>query len=191
MSMKFISFIFVLIFMVSGCHRKTVGEILEKDPSYKIMITFSEKIRPETGLIHTGYGLNHDLPKDYQFKNGVANFKLSYSLSKKKEDKITLEEARDLLVFVTENFLKTVNSDPKVIPMLDVYPLTYDLMNITIHFEDENRIDLGQGIASLHLFDGKIRYRGYQIREYTGKYPAKGKHYVILEESYIDALESI
>ncbi len=189
--MKFINLIFVLIFIISGCHRKTVREILEKDPSYKVMLTFSEKMKTEDNLILTGYGLNNSLDRNYQFKNGVANFSLSYLLTKNKEEEISIEEARNLIVFVAENFLKTVNSDQKVIPMLDVCPLTSDLLNITLHFEDENRIHLGQGVSIVYLWGGKIRYEGYKIREYTGKYPAKGKHYVILEENYDDALEKV
>lgn len=179
------------MFMISGCNRKTVGEIIEKDPSYKVMLTFSEEIKKETNLILTCYGYNNCLDKNYHHINEVANFSLSYLLTKSKEEEISIEEARNLVVFVAENFLKTVNSDTKVIPMLDVYPLTSDSIRVSIHFEDENRIHLGQGVANVRLRRGEIVYDGFKIREYTGKYPAKGKHYTIFEESYAGALEKV
>jgi hypothetical protein len=188
--MKFISFLSIFIFILLGCHKKTVGEILEKDPSYKVMLTFSEKIKTETNLILKGYGLN-DVPKDYKFINGVANFNVSYLLTKDKEDEISIEGARNLVVFVAENFLKTVNSDEKVIPNLDTYPITYNSININIHIEDKNRIHLGQGVAIVHLWDGKIRYDGYKINEYTGKFPADGNRHIMLEENYADALKKV
>jgi hypothetical protein len=189
-NMKFISLLLVLACILFGCHEKTVREILEKDPSYNVMLTFSKKIRPETGLILRSYGLNH-VSKDYKSKNGVANFSISYSLTKNRGDKVSIEEARNLLVFIAENFLKTVNSDQKVIPMLDVYPLTSDLLKISLHFEEENRVDLGQGVAIVYFNHGKVKYQRFDIWDYTGKYPALGKHFLIHEESYADALEKI
>lgn len=189
--MKFINLTLVLIFIISGCHRKALGQILEKDPSYKVILTFSEKIKPETNLILTGYGINNFIDKNYQFKNGVADFNLRYLLIKDKETKISIEEARNLIVSVAEKFLKMVNSDPKVTSKLDVYPLTSDFIRVSIHFEDENRIHLGQGVANVRLRRGEIVYDGFKIMEYTGKYPAAGKRYVLLQESYADALEKV
>lgn len=189
--MKFISFLFVLLVLLSGCRQKTIRDLLEKNPSYNVIFTFSKENRSATGLTLRRYGINYDLPKGYQYKNEIANYTLSFLLTKNKEDEVSLDEARNLLVNVAENFLKTVNSDQQVIPKLEIYPLTTDQLDITINFEDENRIYLGQGVATIYFWHGKIRYEGYKIREYTGKYPADGKHYIILEESYADALERV
>lgn len=43
----------------------------------------------------------------------------------------------------------------------------------------------------MHLYEGKIEYEGYNIEHYTEKYPAVGKHYIIYEESYEDALNIV
>ncbi|PIR34256.1 MAG: hypothetical protein COV37_13595, partial [Bdellovibrio sp. CG11_big_fil_rev_8_21_14_0_20_39_38] len=68
---------------------------------------------------------------------------------------------------------------------------TNNLLDLTLHFKDENRIDLGQGIAIIYYSKGKIKYKGYRIHEYTGRYPARGEHFTIHEETYEQALEMI
>jgi hypothetical protein len=160
-------------------------------PPYKLITRFSEKIKPETDLDLFAYGVNLDVPKNYQFKNGLADFSASYALRKTRQDEYSIEYARSLLVYLAENLLKEINNDPKVSPLLDVYPLSSDFIDIAIHFEDENKIDLGQGVAIVYFSKGKIKYKGYEIYEYTGLYPARGKHFTIREESYAEALDIV
>jgi len=123
--------------------------------------------------------------------NGIGNFSASFALAKTRADEISLEQARNLLVFVAENLLKEINSNPEVIPNLDIYPFVSDLLDITIHFTDENQIDLGQGVAIVYFWKGKIEYEGYKIDEYRSRYPSRGEHFAIHEETYAEALEII
>lgn len=189
--MKYIKILIILLSFIS-CHRKTAGEILDKDPSYKVITTFSKKFKHQTGLELAWYGVNRNLPKEYQFKNEVVNFHLGYFLiNPNKDEAVSLNNARKLIVLTVDSFLKTVNSDPKVIPKLEVFPMTEDLLQISIHFKDQQQVDLGQGVAVAYFTHGKIRYEGYKISEYNGSYPAVGEHYLIYEETYAEALEAL
>lgn len=190
--MKFIRFVFFLVFLISSCTcKKDVKDPCQMYPPYKLINLFSQKIKPETDLVLRGYGINWCLPKGYQYKNGIGNFAASYSLQKTKNEEISLGYARNLIVFLTEKLLQEINSNPEVIPDLDVYPFISDLIRISIHFEDENRVDLGQGVAIVYFSKGKIEYEGYKIYEYAGRFPAVGKHFTIHEESYAEALDIV
>ena len=180
---------FFTIFSCSCCRKqKNISESL---PEYRLLTSFSKKISPHTGLIISSYGINNNLPKEYQFKNGVANFTVTYSLHKQKQDEISIEYARNLLISLTHNLLEEINSNSEIRSHLDAYPLSADLLRITIRFKDENKIDLGQGIATVYLSNGKIEYEGYEIHEYTGTYPASGKHFTIHKETYEQALDIV
>jgi len=191
MNMKFINYLFIFFISLSSCtNKKNVKNWCQTYPPYKLIIEFSQKINPETNLVLRSYGINWCLPKGYQ-KKGIGNFSASYSLSKKKNENVLLDDARKLTLFVAENFLQEINSNGEITPELDVYPLTSEFLDLCLHFEDENRIDLGQGVAIVYFNNGKIKYEGYDIHKYTGSYPAEGKHFVMHEETYAEALEIV
>ena len=189
--MKFINAAFVFLFLVSCSKKPNFDDYPQMYPPYRLIKLFSKKLEEKKNLLLTSYGINNNLPKGYEYKNGIGNFVATYSLFKKKSDKVSLDEAREVLVYVAENLLKEINSDPMVIPDLDVYPFTSDLIHVVIRFKDENHIELGQGISRVFFSDGKIEYEGYNISEYRNRLPAVGKHYTTHEESYEDALEIV
>lgn len=193
--MKFIKCIFLFSFFLSSCtSKKDMRDVKDPDqmkPPYKLINLFSRKIQPQTDLVLCGYGYNWCLPNDYEIKNGIGNFAAAYNLIKKKNDSFSLDYARNLIVFLAENLLNEINNNLEVRPDLDVYPFTSDFIDITIHFEDEKRIDLGQGVAIIYLAHGKIKYEGYEIYEYRDRFPAVGNHYLIHEESYAEALDIV
>jgi hypothetical protein len=185
--MKFTNLILCCLFLISSCAKK---DVIGNFPPYKLIIEFAKKIKPETDLVLSGYGINNGLPKDYQ-KKGIGSFRASFKLPKEKNDEISLEYARNLIVFLGERFLEEINSNSEIRPDLDFYPFTSDSIDITVHFKDENQIDLGQGVALIYFYHGKIVYEGYKIEKYTNRFPAIGKHFTIHEESYAEALEIV
>ena len=215
-NMKLIKFFITcgLVLMFSSCKNEKV-DLSELCPEYKLIDTFSERIKPETGLVLRSYGTNNHLPKGYQFKNGVGDFTADYTAYKTQQDVISLEEARRLIISVAEGLLQEINSNPIVRPDLDVYPMTSDLLTISINFKDENHIELGNGGVSRMFFShGKIEYRRYEIYEYTNRnqlpegvhvheeingkmhsyqvtHPPSGKHFIIHQESYAEALDIV
>jgi hypothetical protein len=188
--MKYInkSALFLLIsLLIYSCENK-YNKLINR---YEFIKDFSEKIKQETELELTVYGINRDLPNEHALKNGIYNINITYWMKKNKNDEIPLEKARDLIVFVTENLLQEINSNPAIKSRLDFHPFPLEHLNIIIHFVDENKIDLGRGVAIACFSKGKIEYERYDIREYTNRYPAHGKHFTIHEESYAKALEIV
>ncbi len=173
--------------MVSCVRKQEVQHI----PEYAFLQEFSEQIKPQTGLILRGYGVNNSLPEGYNFTNHIARMGVSYSLSGTRNDQVSLDEARRMVVFVVENLLQAINSNQTIGPRLEVWPFVNDRLRVNMYFEDENRIHLGQGIALIYFSRGTIKYKRYDITKYTGKFPAEGKHVLVLEEPYADALEIV
>ena len=188
--MKFISFFFLVycVFFVS-CKKNT--KVVSDVPAYKLIIDFSENIRNDKKLVLYRYGVNNNLPGSYEIINGLANFSVAYVLFKEKDGLVTLEQAREILVFIVERFLLEINSSEEIRSELDFFPFTNDLLNVSLYFKDKNKIDLGNGIAYVCFSNGNIKYEKYDIEEYREVYPAIGKHSIIHQESYQDALNIV
>ena len=184
--MRFISFVFVCL-MFSCAKRQEVQPI----PEYGLLQEFSEQIKPQTDLILRGYGVNNYLPRGYNRTNHVANFCVTYSLSKTRNDQVSLDEARRMVVFVVENLLQAINSNPTIASRLEVVPCSSDRVNLRMHFEDENRVDLGQGVASVYFSRGTIKYERHDLSKCTGALFTEGEYVLVLEEPYADALEIV
>lgn len=193
-TMKFTKCALLFFLMLYSCFKKKdVKDPYQLYPPYKLINLFSRKIQPETDLILRSYGVNCYFPDNYEYinKSGFGNFTASYSLEKNRNDEISLMFARNLIVFLAENLLQDINSNSELRADLDVYPFISDLLHLVVRFQDENKIELGQGISSVSLSRGKVKYKGYEIYEYSDTYPADGKHYTIHEESYAEALEIV
>lgn len=179
---------------------------------YKLITTFSKRIQQRTGLFLSGYGINNHHPKKYQFKNGVHDFLADYRMYKTQQDVISLENARRLVVSVAEGFLQEINSNLKVRPDLDTYPIISDLIAITICFKDENHKELGNGgISNIFFSEGEIIYDRHEIHDYAERYsfpegmhitddkgrgykvirPPANKNITVHKESYADALDIV
>ena len=117
--MKFIIRLIIcfLIALVPSCKKQVLGPC-DVVPEYKVINDFSKKIRPETGLVLTGYGINNFLPKEYQFVNGVASFSASYYLIKNRDDEMSLAEARNLIVSLAEGLLNEINTNTIIRPAI-------------------------------------------------------------------------
>ncbi len=186
--MKFIKLIIVtnLCIFASCC-----CDVL-KMPEYRLIKRFSTRIE-KTGKIKLYcYGINtiHPTPTDH-INGKISDFYVSYEICKNQTDIISLGSARCLIVSIAESFLKEINSDPDIKTELDKYPLPSDRIRISVHFRDKNDIELGnEGISAIFLKADKIEYERYEIREYKPP-TAIGKHFMVHEESYGEALEIV
>lgn len=188
--MKFIRLLlcFFLLFLFS-C-KKNIIDITEMRPEYKLTKELSKKLNEETGLVLYSYGINIR-SKPQNIKNGVIDFYASYYIKKNRQDVVTIEEVRNLIIYVTESFLNEINSSMLVRDNLDNFPFTNEQIGVNINFCDENRIDLGNGVSGAYFSKGKIKYERYEIHEYRSQYPSIGKHYIIHEETYESALDIV
>lgn len=186
--MRYIKLLLILFIIFCGC---SAWDISKKVPEFRLIKRFSNKINKETGLVLFCYGINNSLPKNYQIKNGTANFSVSYKLYRTQKDIISLEDARCLLISVAESFLEEINSDPEIRNDLDVYPFRNDRIGISIVFVDENDVNLGNGgISDIYFSHGKITYERYEILKYEKPIPS-GKHFTVLKETYPEALDIV
>ncbi len=186
--MNFIKFIIILSLCVfTSCYHDVL-----KMPEYKLIKRFSKRIEKSERIYLYAYGINamHPIPEDH-IQGKISDFSVSYKIYKKRTDIISLESARCLIVSIAESFLKEINSDPEIKNELDKYPLPSDRIRISLQFRDQNDIELGnEGISYVYLNNKKIEYERYEIREYRPP-TAIGKHFVVHEESYGEALEIV
>jgi len=104
-NMKFTKNLLLFLIVFSSCSsKKDADELSQMHLPYKLINLFSKKIKPKTDLVLISYGINLNVPKGYQYKNGVADFKAGFYLNKSKNDLISLGDARKLVVFLCENF---------------------------------------------------------------------------------------
>lgn len=94
---------------------------------------------------------------------------------------VTLEEAREKLIFLTEEFLKEVNAFEPIRPYLREYPFPESRVSISLSFETKDPV----------CYEGIPLTRAYHTRSklfYWGK-GEKHRTSDILEESYDEALK--
>jgi hypothetical protein len=169
--------------------REKASNIANAIPEFTLINRFSNKIAKSSKLVLYGYGINHYLPKEYVLQKKVANFDISYSMTRTRETPVELKEARGTLVALCESILKEINSDSEIIPRLDDYPATSANISLAIYIVDENDVGLGSGISDVFFTRGEVRYREYKISDYGGRGNTMGKHSYILEETYEEALD--
>jgi hypothetical protein len=183
----------VLLFIVLGsigCEQKTtMDSYTDSFPDYRLIKRFSKRLNQETGAVLYSYGTSpHQSEWDIQ-RYGKEAFSVTYLFEKNKNEVVSLEEARCTLVSVAESFLEEINTDPEVRPDLDVYPLTYDWINMYVHFVDKNNANLENGGVSVIYFSGgRIRYE--TVEDPEGK-PSKRRISTYYEEPYEKALEIV
>ena len=190
--MKFFNSLVLFLFILfCSCCKKNNYDINKIFPEYRLIKDFSERVKQKQGFTLCAYGTNVYLPKDYEKKNHTAQFLTNYYLIKNRIDFVSMDEARVFLVSLAESFLKEINFDLEVKERLEFYPCNSDMLHMRLSFQDSNRINLGQGIAIITFYEGKLRYKGYEIWEYRGSYPARGRDFLIHEETYAEALDIV
>ncbi len=100
---------------------------------------------------------------------------------------LTIDEAREFVVYSAETFLHNLNSDEKLNKLLDKpYPMKWIRIQIFIYNPDYSKIQ-PPGIAVIEFKENKIIY--FYRRE---KIEMKQKSFVIInQETYAEALEKL
>lgn len=114
-----------------------------------------------------------------EMMDNIKKVHLSFDLQKKVE----VDEARVMLVEMTQKFMQQVNSDEKIRPYLENYPFTHLNTEFSISFKDSRHIYLQEGIALAMMVKDKIYYSISDSE--TGPF----KH--VYEETYAEALEKV
>lgn len=179
--------VFFAVIVMSGCREKI--DISQLLPEYRLIHRVSDDLQKKYGVKLSVYGINNDLDRNYEIKKTTASFLVSYNFIQLRDSCISLEQARCLFVNITEALLQAINTDLEVRDRLDFYPFPIDGLRVSVHFVDENKIELGQGVCYAGMRRGVVGYDAYQIYEYKDNLITHGKHSDLLQEPYSVALE--
>ena len=118
-------------------------------------------------------------------KDGIKRFDFSF-LSKKKT---TVEQARKLMVGLTEMLVAKINKDEKLRPYLDTYPFPVDQTQIYLRFQKSDTEDFEDG--SLYCVtrtkDNNVRYERRDI--YVEGKAFNCALFLMKEETYDESLQ--
>ncbi len=138
----------------------------------KVMHSYSKKVKKEKDL--DAFGMGGEL---------MSNVKSLY-LKYVSDSKITLDEARPLLVECIEDLLKEVNNNEKIRPYLNDYPFTAKNLEFGILFLDKSGEFIAEGcLAGVTSLKGKVYYRIWNVN--------KNRLEEIYEEAYEEALRIV
>ena len=103
--------------------------------------------------------------------------------------KANQEEARQLVLHMTEKLLETVNKNEKLKPYLEIDPFPSSSIKIKIGFRDKRHEPYYDGsVTDVRLDNGKIAYEKYAYRDKSDKW--SGYSFVFGEENYEDVKET-
>jgi hypothetical protein len=114
-----------------------------------------------------------------QMMDNIKVVHLSFDLQKK----VGVDEARLMLIEMTQKFMRQVNADEKIRPYLENYPINHLNAEFTLNFKDKRHIYLEEGVACAMMVKNKIYY--FKSDSETG--PLKD----LYEETYAEALEKV
>jgi hypothetical protein len=127
----------------------------------------SQKIHEQYGLIPIGSGGS--------MRKNISMLSLSFQLHKK----ITLAEARKILLDACQVFLTEINKNPSIHPYLSTYPFSENNLEVRIFFYDENTsCPHSPYICTASAIKGTIFYRTKQNPD-------------LLQETFVEAKEHI
>jgi len=142
----------LLLFLLSGLAKHMVAEesrhAVYVQYANEVINQFDQDMKKELGLVCRGSG--GKMPYD------VEELDISFIAYQR----ATIEQARDIEVYVTERFLQAINSNEKIRPFLREYPFTVPRVEVAISFNkpDNSRYTDGS-VAYLSVLNGKIFYR--------------------------------
>ncbi len=187
--MRIPSIFFSFLILISCC-KQTVHDQARAIPKFRVIHDYSDKVKSILGLALSSYGL--DQKKDQESGNvEIETFDISYRSKKTQQDKVSINEARRLVVSISEGLLNNIQDKSNEIPELKDHPAGMKSLMVSIYFKDENQVALGNGVSRVINNKGKVKYECYKIEKYEGKYPATGKNQILLEESYEEALKIV
>lgn len=138
---------------------------------HEIVDAFEIEMKEQFGLVCTGQG--GSMPYDIQ-EIGV-NFVLHQQMS--------VEEARELEIRATEQFVEMINAHEAIRPYLRDYPWDHNRADVTIAFRNKNGKDYSDGVRHIFQAKGNLVYYGPK------KFPNDIDH--MKKEPYVEAKDIV
>ncbi len=163
MKSLFLSFLLLLTIHVDARYKapeytRYVAEIRE---------CFIKQMKEEFGLSCSG--------TSGRMRNDVEEMGFDFSIS----NRVTLEEARAYIVFVTEKLVNMINSHQKIRPFLREYPFSHNRARVNISFNNLLGDSQSDGSPSYVLSGSSITYRARDA--------FKDRYVELYEEPYEEA----
>ncbi len=156
-----------LLFLTCACHHQPD----HSDLAFAAMKSYAKHLQKNSGLRITGMGGS--------MMNDIERFEIWLE----RDDKISLADARKLIIKLTEGFIDKINADEKIRPFLHSYPITNQNVNFHIIFKAAKTPSTHDFPYFVSLHSGKLWYRARGMSEYNDE--------LILSESYADAVKII
>jgi len=101
------------------------------------------------------------------------------------KENITVDDAREIMIFFAETFLTAVNQNEKIKPHLANYPFTSENLGLMVSFlnEDGSRV-IPPGLNNVILTHGEITY---SVKDLENLY----EHVKVYTEPYDEALSKV
>ena len=154
---KFISTIFFIIAVpvLGFLLLQTLGDVIEQSTLSTRQKT-SIKITVNTGKI---LGREKNLRFDGWGSGGIDKLRMMGISLTSTDGPLNIEQARELVVYCTETFLREINKNKKIRPYLCRYPFTSENVKIKISCHDkENRLVHPPFITYVCVLKGKVYY---------------------------------
>lgn len=149
-SMNKVFAIFVLIFLIYGCEKKTNIHYFPSEKQKlvnKIRKDSAVQLKNELGLIPCGAG--------GQMMDQIKMLALSFDY----REPIDIETGRELLIAAVEKFAAEINSNEAIRPYLGNYPFGPKNIEIRIFIKDRNGQEVGpEKICVISALKGVLEY---------------------------------
>ncbi len=153
-----------LLFLTCACHHKPD----HSDLAFAAMKSYVKQIQKSSDLKLTGMG-------------GSMNDIERFEIWLERNDKVSLADARKLIIKLTEGLIDKINADEKIRPFLHSYPIANQNVNIHIIFKAAETPSTHDFPYFVSLHSGKLWYRARGMSEYNDE--------LILNESYAEAMK--
>jgi hypothetical protein len=142
--------VFLILTLTIGCSQAEIGCSQTED--YEVLATRIEsqtakQLKREKGLVPTG--------NSGQMMGNIKSMGLSFNYY----HLLNLEEARELLLYASNVFLKNINENKEIRPYLHNYPFTSKNIELVIFIYQADGSEPNQGsLAVLAIKDGILTY---------------------------------
>ncbi|MBS3903792.1 MAG: hypothetical protein KGZ39_00515 [Simkania sp.] len=167
-----IVYLFLTILALSGC---TTQKVSYTQLAHRQMNQFAQEMEGEKKFILSGCGgAMMDCISEFDL-----DFESPYPL------RLTIPEARELIIEFTERFKDEVNSNEEIRPYLCIFPINQNNIRMELSFwETPRKLVSQEFVAHAWLREGRIYYTFFDHEQ--GKFSGK-----CFKESYEEALKLV
>jgi hypothetical protein len=175
-------FFLILLALTAGCGKRPI--LYQRDPKWDLADNvYNNEIGKQVfSQLKKGKNLNV-IQSDWALKGKEKICCMSCSFCYFNE--VEPEQARELLLTAGDLYLKTINKNERIRPLLIDYPFTVKNIEVAIYFYNSKGKSPTVGkLIYAYMSEEKLRYRIEEL-------DSQGLHKIIWEETYEEALDKL